>query len=323
MRPARMTSPDDLSTILGVGAVIGAAARHGVLDAIARGTATTRAELTLRLALHDGAVTRLVDALTALGVVIENEGGLTLSDATREAISREPAPLATTAKMWAFLDEHLHTGADLGLMGESGPSRDETYVRVVDGLATRFEEHAVRLAALLDRPLSRVLDLGVGSGVWSLAMVAKGGGSVVGIDGAATSERFLARAKSLGLSLRVEARVGDYLTIPLEDGAYDRVVLANVVHLEPSETARALVGRAARALAKGGELVVIDALPKEGPRERADLALYALGLSMRVPHGRVYTHAEIEEFVVDAGLRSVRTHHLDSSHGGALVAVHA
>jgi ubiquinone/menaquinone biosynthesis C-methylase UbiE len=111
------------------------------------------------------------------------------------------------------------------------------------------------------------------------------------------------RAESLGLRGRVKLIAADYHSIELPSEAFDRVLLANVLHLEPPRSARSLVRRVAPALAPAGELVVIDVLVEGDPTGDRARSIYALHLAMRTSRGRVHPRAEVARWCRDAGLR--------------------
>src|SRR6185436_6563447 len=103
---------------------------------------------------------------------------------------------------------------------------------------------------------------GAGSGVWSLTMAARHvSARVTAVDFPAVLDTFLSQAAERGLSPRVATLGGDYHHVPFDTGQWSRVVLANVLHLETVDGARALVAKAARAVERGGEVVVVDSFP--------------------------------------------------------------
>ncbi len=120
---------------------------------------------------------------------------------------------------------------------------------------------------------------------------------------AAVLPRFRARAAALGLGERVDTVAGDWGEVTPE-GRFDRVVLANVLHLEPGAAARALLLRAAGWLAPGGDLVVLDHFPNTAADALAG-AFYALHLGMRTRTGRVHALADVTAWCADAGLPRV------------------
>jgi ubiquinone/menaquinone biosynthesis C-methylase UbiE len=144
----------------------------------------------------------------------------------------------------------------------------------------------VRDRLKLSPPGERVLDVGAGSGVWSLAMCARSPGTrVTALDLPAVLPGFLDRAERLGLAERIEAIPGDCHSTELHAASVDRIVLANILHLESPAHAAALMARIVPALKRGGELVVIDCLAKEGGARETARAIYALHLAMRTDGG--------------------------------------
>ena len=110
------------------------------------------------------------------------------------------------------------------------------------------------IAALLaDRPLGRLLDVGTGTGRM-LALLGAQAQHATGIDRSAEMLR-IARAK-LGGHARVEVRQGDMHALPVPDASADTVVLHQVLHFA-TDPARA-VAEAARVLAPGGRLLIVD-----------------------------------------------------------------
>jgi ubiquinone/menaquinone biosynthesis C-methylase UbiE/DNA-binding transcriptional ArsR family regulator len=117
------------------------------------------------------------------------------------------------------------------------------------------------LAALLSRhPLGRVLDIGTGTGRM-IEMFAADADRFVALDNSVEMLR-LARAKLAGLpdAGRVQAHteivLGDFNLLPFETGSFDTVLLHQVLHYAQAPD-RALA-EAARVLAVGGRLVVVD-----------------------------------------------------------------
>jgi len=107
-------------------------------------------------------------------------------------------------------------------------------------------------------PGQRVLDLGSGPGFFSLALADMVGrtGAVHGVD---INARFVAdaraRASQRGLA-NVHFHHVDGSTLPLENGAVDRVIAKNVLEYVPDLPAT--LSEAVRVLAPGGKLHAID-----------------------------------------------------------------
>jgi SAM-dependent methyltransferase len=144
---------------------------------------------------------------------------------------------------------------------------------------------------------------------------------VTGFDLPGVAEVFLAHAERRGLGDRVSAMAGDFNATAFPEGAFDRAVLANVVHLEPPESARDLVARVAAALRPGGDVVIVE--PSHGgtpARDRA-VAVYGLHLTMRTDRGQAYDLALLDELLRSAGLVPQEPVALGSAPGVLVAAI--
>jgi SAM-dependent methyltransferase len=116
------------------------------------------------------------------------------------------------------------------------------------GIFEGSDPQELELAALVELHPRRVLDAGCGPGEFSERIVRKLGVDLVGID---QSERFVEVARARG----VDARVGDLLKLPFEDGEFDAVV-ANWVLYHLPDLGGGIV-ELARVLRPGGRLAAI------------------------------------------------------------------
>ncbi len=112
------------------------------------------------------------------------------------------------------------------------------------------------IASLLtDRPIGALLDIGTGTGRM-LELFAPKAASAIGIDRSSEMLR-LARVKleEAGIS-GASLRQGDMYALPLGDRCADSIILHQVLHY--AQQPGAAISEAARVLAPGGRLLVID-----------------------------------------------------------------
>ena len=144
-----------------------------------------------------------------------------------------------------------------------------------------------------DKPFRSLLDLGTGTGRM-LELLAPRAVRAVGIDQSAAMLA-LARSRIDQANLRnVHLRQGDIYAPPVERDGYDLVVIHQVLHFL-DDPARALK-EAARALAPGGRLVVVDFDAHAQEFLRTDFAHRRLG----------FASDEIAGFLAEAGLTGVQ-----------------
>lgn len=149
-------------------------------------------------------------------------------------------------------------------------------------------EEAIR-KALGPGPFRQLVDLGTGTGR-ILELFADRSERAIGID---ANQAMLAYARTnlakAGLA-RVQVRHGDIYALSLADGSADAVVMHQVLHFL-SDPQRA-IREAARILAPGGRLVIIDFAPHELEFLRDAQAHERLG----------FADAQVEQWLTDAGL---------------------
>ena len=302
---------------LALGAAMGAALRTGLLMKIAAGRTTLRA-LATELELEPRALGLLVDVLANEAFVIRDADGDGVAPGpTLASLAKAPGGLPLALGLFAHLETFVRTGEPFVKMDLGPAEREAVYRNVVGGLAEMFEEPARDLAARLPLTPRSVLDVGCGSGVWSLAIAARHPAArVTGLDLPAVLDSFSSRAAQQGLSARTATIAGDMHQVAIPEKAFDLVVIANVLRLEPPEQAAEVVQRAASAIADGGALLVIDALAHGTPDRERSRAIYALHLGLRTKNGRVHSPSTITRWCADAGLGKVESIDVAAGVGG-------
>lgn len=259
-----------------MGAAAFAAAREtgllaALLAALLAGAATPEQHAG-RLGLYPRFTTRILDVLVALGFARKKEDRYGGSSYLYEWDRLLPGGVVNHAEFWSHASDCLRTGEPFLRMDGDPHCRELSYQTVVARLGVMFESAAAYLADKLPGSPERVLDVGVGSGVWSLAMAeCHNETRVVALDLPAVLEAFRHRAVGLGLDDRAETLPGNYYEVELPPACFDRVIIANVLHLKPPSRARVLISRLAPTLRSGGDLIVVDSFgggtpERAGPR---------------------------------------------------------
>jgi len=104
---------------------------------------------------------------------------------------------------------------------------------------------------------------------------------------------------------------GDALTLPFADGAFDRVIAAEVLEHLPADSMA--VAELARVLRPGGSMAVTV------PRWFPERVCWALSEKYHAPHVsdghvRIYGRTRLAWLLVTAGLRPTRSHHAHALH---------
>jgi len=164
------------------------------------------------------------------------------------------------------------------------------FMRTLEGPEAAVE--AAIVAAAQAGGVGRLLDIGTGTGRM-IALLAVHASSTTGIDRSPEMLR-LARAKLAGTDARsVEVRQADMRALPFEAHGFDTVTLHHVLHF--ADDPAAAIAEAARMVAPGGKLLVVD----YAPHLREDFR-------MRFQHSRLgFDEDVVIGWMAGSGLRAV------------------
>jgi SAM-dependent methyltransferase len=272
-------------------AVLALDQRFGLTRTLAEGPMTT-AELAVALGLDERALGLVLDVLEAAGQCTRRKDGRWESD---------PTPMDWP---WSALAPFLTRG-ELAVDLDDVAVRDQAYATVVVDLGRRFTSWADDLARRLP-PTETVLDVGAGAGPWSLALAERHPTTrITALDRAQVLPRFLEAASARGMRDRVDT-IAQSWDEPLPQACFDRALLPNVLHLLSPEDAARLVVRVATALRPGGDLVIIDSMPRSDGLDALISCAYALHLGMRTRVGGVHPTADLRRWCSEAGLSRQR-----------------
>jgi ArsR family transcriptional regulator len=196
---------------------------------------------------------------------------LTLADAQRVD------PLFALIDEWADEDTARWFAADATRTEGIRAERAEAATRYFSGHAEIWDQirslHAAESEveqaidrALGKRPLGRLVDVGTGTGRM-IELFGPRASQAIGIDRSSEMLR-LARVKLEAACIAASLRQGDMYALPLADQSADSIIIHQVLHY--AHAPAKAVAEAARVLAPGGTLLVVDfaAHDREELRER-------------------------------------------------------
>lgn len=247
-------------------------------------------ELAQLLGQSQPRVSRHVRILSDAGLVERRKEGswvfLALAD------PEHTGPLLALIDQWADEDDRLTFDRDSRRLDAIRADRAEAaqryfavHAEVWDSIRSlHVAESEVERAiegALGKRDLGRLIDIGTGTGRM-LELFGPSAAESIGIDRSSEMLR-LARAKLESAGVRSSLRQGDIYALPLADGSADCVIIHQVLHY--AHAPANAIAEAARVLAPGGTLLIVDFAAHDREDLRVRDAHLRLGFADEVMEG--------------------------------------
>ena len=283
----------DLFTALGDGATAGQVAAARRTDA--------------------GATARLLNALVALGLLVKAGDVFSPTPAAARFLARGAGDDSVDALLhqsslwdtWSGLTEAVRTGrpAPREEMSRRGDDWTVSFIAAMHRGAAQRAPLVVQ--AVGAEGVSRLLDVGGGSGAYSIAFaLASPSLSAVILDLPTVLPIAEGHVAAAGLAGRVATRAGDLRRDDLGTG-FDLVLLSSICHMLDRDDNRDLLRRAFAALSPGGRVVVSDFLlggDRASPRQAA---LFSINMLVGTTSGDCYTEDEYASWLREAGFGDV------------------
>jgi predicted O-methyltransferase YrrM len=204
---------------------------------------------------------------------------------------------------WSTLTEVVRRGAPIPI---AGAGAREWTVNFIAGMQRIAKDRApLVVKALGTTGVRRILDLGGGSGAYSIAFAKASQDVQCEIldlpEVVSLASEYVSKA---GVSAQVSIRAGDMLHDRFGSG-YDIIMLNAICHMFSEEQNFDIFRRACQALAPNGRLVVQDFIinpDKAGPQHAA---LFSVNMLVGTDAGATYSEAEYAGWMKAAGLTEV------------------
>ena len=259
------------------------------------------------------ATDRLLNALCAMGFLGKREGQFSNTPlASRFLIKGKPEYIDGLMHIvhlwdtWDTLTKAVRQGKSV--FAEHVNERGEKWLHAfIAAMNDRARRNASTVIALLDlSDVSRVLDVGGGSGAYSMAFVRVREGiratvfdlpSVIPL-----TRKYIDQER---LSDKVETIVGDYNKDNLGSN-FDMVFLSAIIHSNSYDQNQVLIHKAYKALNPGGHVVIQDFIMDEDRTSPASGALFSLNMLVGTEAGDTYTEFEVRTWMEEARLSKIR-----------------
>lgn len=287
-----------------------AASELGVFEALADSPATIDA-LAARTGLTRRAARISADAMTALGL-LERHGDVYRNGSTAAAFlsGRGQTDLRPLLRFWDMIS--YPAWVNLAKALATGPSKeifqlDHEQQRVASaGIEAVLAGPTAALPSAFDFSAhQRLLDVGGGTGSWSIAAVrANPALTAAVVELPAVAEIARNRIAAVRLTSRISVIEADAMREPLPTG-YDVFLLANILHYWSPEENRQLLQRVRNAAAPGAALLLADFWTDPTHTAPVQAALMAGEFAVHLRNGDVYSVDEVRRWLEELGWRFV------------------
>ena len=213
---------------------------------------------------------------------------------------------------WSRLTESVRKGGPVP-SEENGENFVPAFIAAMDRNAK--ERAGAVVKAVGTSGTSRMLDLGGGSGAYSIAFaraVPQIRSEIMDLgDVVPLTQEYIKKA---GLADRVTTRAGDMLRDPLGEN-YDLILVSAICHMFSREENRELFRRAYNALAPKGQIVVQDFILEPSKTAPRAAALFSMNMLVGTRAGSSYSEPEYVGWMQNAGFADVRRVRLPGPSG--------
>ncbi|MGD9127987.1 MAG: class I SAM-dependent methyltransferase [Planctomycetia bacterium] len=283
-----------------------------LLDVLMKGSADAK-EVADQCGTQERPTRLVLDALCSLGTMEKKDDEkYTLLPITQALLMGEYRTLGNP--YWDHLPTYLETGVPLKKMDDAAQS-ERHYTTQARALAWMLEPSALFAAKALEIGTKRkgyhILDVGAGSGIWSLSMATEDPeATVTAVDWPGVLEVAVEMAEHFDIGDRLTTLTGNYHHVPFAEEDFDLAIVGNVTHLETEEGNLKLLEKIARALRPGGEIAIFDVFSGH-PQGNLSCSLYTLGLALRTERGSVHGKETLSALLTQAGFINVDFQYLE------------
>ena len=308
-------------------AVLAAAADLDLFDACGSDRLTADA-VARRLHCNKRGVTTLLDALVALQMLHKQSNRYSVPASIVKTLTHDGSASvlamaqhqANCLRRWDQLAKVVKSGQPAPCIPSIRGARGDTasFIGAMHVINVRAAAKVVQDIQPL--PFNRLLDVGGGSGTWTIAFLrANPAGQATIFDLPTVIPLADQRLRKAGLRLRVNLVTGNFDTDPLPSGC-DLAWVSAIVHQNSRQQNRLLFRKVYRALDRGGRIAIRDILMERSRTAPVMGALFAINMLVATAGGGTFTFAELRDDLKAAGFVGAKVVRPDAEMNAVVVA---
>ena len=325
---ARQWTPGELLEVSGFfwkTAVLHTAVKLDVFTVIGDGQVSA-IEVSQQLKADWNGVTRLLDALVAMELLVKIDGNYVNSDSSQTFLTKtSPQYLGHIimhhhhlVESWSNLDQAVQSGK--AIRNRSSFSREEwreSFLMGMFNLAMGLAPQIVPRIDLLSR--KRLLDLGGGPGTYAIHFCLENPQLQAEVYDLPTTRPFAEKTISkFNLTDRISFVDGNYLEDPIP-GSYDVAWLSHILHAEGPLDCRSIIQKAVGSLEPGGLIIIHEFILNNSMDGPLFPALFSLNMLLGTESGQSYSEQQLTDMLTDAGVKNIRRIPIESPNDSGLL----
>jgi (2Fe-2S) ferredoxin/2-polyprenyl-3-methyl-5-hydroxy-6-metoxy-1,4-benzoquinol methylase len=256
----------------------------------------------------------LLNALVAMGWLAKNDAVFSNTPSSARYFVTGSADdwhiatlhLAHLWETWSTLTKCVRAGTSVTRQAMAGRGEDWTTAFIAAMHRNARARAPLVVSAVGTEGVSRMLDVGGGSGAYSIAFAsAKANLEVDLLDLAEVLPIAQGHIESAGLAGRIRTRPGDLRVDQLGEG-YDLVLVSAICHMLGVAENKDLLKRCFQALVPEGRVVIQDFILEPDKTAPKSAALFAINMLVGTEGGSTYTEAEYAAWLAEAGFEDMR-----------------
>jgi SAM-dependent methyltransferase len=273
---------------------------------------TTNNQIADKLHLDGHACERLLNALVSLGFLTKQNNLFFNTSESFTFLSKNSSEYLGGLmhsnhlwNTWSNLTHVVKTGksAHPAEINERG---EEWLFPFINAMHDRAKKQAPQQLANIDLSgIKSILDIGGGSGAYSIAFVSRKSEIEVTVfdlpNVIPITKRFL---DNEGFSDIIKTYAGDYTTDDLPQG-FDLVFLSAIIHSNSFEINRDLIKKCFNCLNKNGNIIIQDWIMHNDRTQPVAGAIFAINMLVGTEAGDCFTEQEVTEMLYGAGFKDI------------------
>ncbi|MFQ6103002.1 MAG: methyltransferase [Candidatus Glassbacteria bacterium] len=290
------------------------------------GESLEASEIARRLETDTRGLTRLLDALTAMGLLEKSDNEYSNTTAGTTFLSKNSPQYVGHIIMhhhhlmdsWSRLDLAVKAGCPVRERSSFGSEKvRESFLMGMFNMAMNIAPRIVSAIDLSDR--RHLLDLGGGPGTYAIHFCLSNPELRATVFDLPTTRPFAEKTiEKFGLSDRIDFKDGDFVEEDIE-GVYDIAWLSHILHAEGFEVCRRIVEKTVSALEPGGMIIVHDFILNDTMDGPLFPALFSLNMLLGTRDGQSYSEGQIMNILAGAGVDNIKRIPIESLNDSGIV----